>query len=317
MLTKAERARYARLVSAPDPQTAVRNGDVTSVRAWLDDGGDPNEGLGNESIPPLALACAAGAEEVIQLLLERGAEVSAEALRRVAGFVEPDGVRALLALRDEWDPAVVQAAFLAAARFHRGACAELLAEHVGAWDFAVADGLSPAASMALEGYWFALERMPECDELLSAPLHPSVVERLRTSNLKLRDEANGVDLALAKLRALERYVTSTKRSQGYVDERSLDHLRCLRETKKRLPKLAPGAWAASQGEAGSESGGAAGDADEGDRVVILRGRKSVGAQGTVFWKGKSKHGPGTRLGVRTDDGQKVFVGLDDVDVVEE
>ena len=304
------------MTDTSDLSNAIRSDDVEAVRAWLDGGGDPGVGLGNEALPPLAMACGSAAEKTATLLLERGADPN-EALRRVAGFVEPDGVRLLLGMRDGWDAGAVQAAFVAAAKLHRGACAELLAEHVSDWSFSVSDGLSPAASMAQEGYWFALERMDGADEALSAPIHRSVVERLRTSNLKLPDQANGVDLALAKLRSMERYVNGTKRSQGYVDSRSSDHLRCLRETKKKLPAIAPTAWAASQGKVGTESGGAAGEVDKGDRVEILRGKKSVGARGLVFWKGKSKHGPGMRLGVRTDDGAKVFVGLDDVDVLED
>jgi len=48
------------------------------------------------------------------------------------------------------------------------------------------------------------------------------------------------------------------------------------------------------------------DVKKGDRVKITDGKGS-GQHGEVFWTGPNKWGPGTRLGVRGDDGETYWV----------
>jgi len=50
---------------------------------------------------------------------------------------------------------------------------------------------------------------------------------------------------------------------------------------------------------------------KGTQVRIVRG-KARGQQGTVFWSGPSRYGPGLRLGITTADGTKVWAAADQV-----
>lgn len=74
----------------------------------------------------------------------------------------------------------------------------------------------------------------------------------------------------------------------------------------------------------------------GKRVRVTEGRKYLGKEGEVFWHGIDKYDPiarymtgaqewmrdaagrkGYRVGIRTDEGEKFFIGADKVEVIEE
>lgn len=46
---------------------------------------------------------------------------------------------------------------------------------------------------------------------------------------------------------------------------------------------------------------------KGDRVVVVRGRKAQGEEGTIFWFGPDKYGDGMRAGVKIDNGETHFL----------
>ena len=56
-------------------------------------------------------------------------------------------------------------------------------------------------------------------------------------------------------------------------------------------------------------------AKKGDRVKILEG-DGEGQLGEVFWIGSNKWGPGSRLGVRGDDGETYWVSEDSTELTE-
>mgnify|MGYP000082207142 CR=1 FL=1 len=49
---------------------------------------------------------------------------------------------------------------------------------------------------------------------------------------------------------------------------------------------------------------------KGARVKVVKGRKSQGVTGTVFWIGDNKYGEGKRYGIKGDDGATHWVGAD-------
>ena len=46
---------------------------------------------------------------------------------------------------------------------------------------------------------------------------------------------------------------------------------------------------------------------KGDRAAIVSGKESIGTRGEIFWIGPNKFGPGTRYGLRGDDGRTHWV----------
>ena len=46
---------------------------------------------------------------------------------------------------------------------------------------------------------------------------------------------------------------------------------------------------------------------KGDRVLVVKGKKSLGTVGTVFWIGPNKFGEGNRLGIKSDDAETHWV----------
>ena len=56
--------------------------------------------------------------------------------------------------------------------------------------------------------------------------------------------------------------------------------------------------------------------DKGSRVVVTKGKKSVGATGTVFWIGDNKFGEGKRLGIEGDDGETHWIPMEYVEATE-
>lgn len=54
----------------------------------------------------------------------------------------------------------------------------------------------------------------------------------------------------------------------------------------------------------------------GMRVVVVRGRKAQGAAGTIGWYGRSRYG-GMRVGIDTDDGERVWTDARNVEIAEE
>ena len=55
--------------------------------------------------------------------------------------------------------------------------------------------------------------------------------------------------------------------------------------------------------------------NKGDRVRVVRGRKSKGVEGTIFWEGPNKYGEGTRLGLKDADGEVHWVPSEHVELV--
>lgn len=56
--------------------------------------------------------------------------------------------------------------------------------------------------------------------------------------------------------------------------------------------------------------------DMGARVKVVRGRRSIGATGVVFWVGENRYGPGQRLGIHSDDGLTLWIDRDHVVAVD-
>jgi len=56
--------------------------------------------------------------------------------------------------------------------------------------------------------------------------------------------------------------------------------------------------------------------NKGDRVRVVRGRKSMGVDGTVFWEGPNKYGEGTRLGLKDADGETHWVPSENVELLD-
>jgi len=55
---------------------------------------------------------------------------------------------------------------------------------------------------------------------------------------------------------------------------------------------------------------------KGARVRVVRGRKSQGVEGTVFWEGPNKYGEGTRLGVKDAEGETHWINAEHVDLLD-
>ena len=53
----------------------------------------------------------------------------------------------------------------------------------------------------------------------------------------------------------------------------------------------------------------------GTRVMVVRGRRALGATGVVFWVGANKYGPGMRLGIHADHGKTLWIDLDHVEAL--
>lgn len=52
--------------------------------------------------------------------------------------------------------------------------------------------------------------------------------------------------------------------------------------------------------------------EKGSRAAVVAGKKGVGVRGQVFWIGENKYGPGSRYGLRGDDGETYW--LDDTQI---
>jgi hypothetical protein len=52
--------------------------------------------------------------------------------------------------------------------------------------------------------------------------------------------------------------------------------------------------------------------EKGSRAAVVAGKKGVGVRGQVFWIGENKYGPGSRYGLRGDDGDTYW--LDDTQI---
>lgn len=55
---------------------------------------------------------------------------------------------------------------------------------------------------------------------------------------------------------------------------------------------------------------------KGSRVLVVKGKKSVGTVGTVFWTGPNKFGEGLRLGIEGDDGETHWIPEDYVELTD-
>ena len=57
---------------------------------------------------------------------------------------------------------------------------------------------------------------------------------------------------------------------------------------------------------------------KGTRVEVVKGQRSYGVQGSVFWHGPDKYNEGSfRIGIKDDDGQTHWLSVDDVVEVDE
>jgi hypothetical protein len=55
----------------------------------------------------------------------------------------------------------------------------------------------------------------------------------------------------------------------------------------------------------------------GDRVLVVRGRKAQGEEGTIFWYGPDKYGDGMRAGIKTDAGETHFLKAEYLKLIEQ
>lgn len=196
-------------------QAALSADDADAVLALLEDraidGRMPGEMSGDFTF--LALACSHGARRTAQSLLDRGADASRAALG-VAPAPSADGLSLLLELTALDAPALdaTLAACALAPSTGREAAARALAPHLESIDVqrTVEPGVPFLVTLARRGLLFVLDGTPQAAEIAKA-LPPSLVARLRQSNLALPDGASTADIVPAAIAAVRGVIRSDAR----------------------------------------------------------------------------------------------------------
>jgi hypothetical protein len=161
----------------------------------------------------LAEACSRGARRIAALLLQRGADPS-RAVLGLACSTSVEGLELLLEVAPI-DAAALQTALEAAVfvpHVKRYEQARALAKRLPSIDVrrVVAHDVPLLVSLARLGLLEILEGQPD-QSLLDEPLDVPTLERLRTSNLALRDGASAADVVAAAAKSLEASIREQRR----------------------------------------------------------------------------------------------------------
>jgi hypothetical protein len=214
---------------------ALSADDADAVAAHLEDrdidGRMPGEMSGDFTF--LALACSHGARRTAQSLLDRGADAS-RAVLALAGMPTADGLSLLLDLTVLDAPSLdaALAACALAPSTGREAVARTLAAHLESIDVhrSPEPGVPFLVTLARRGLLFVLDGTPQAAEIAKA-LPPSLVARLRQSNLALPDGATAAHIVPAAIEAVRGVIQSDARhgSPRRADQERLETLERCRD----------------------------------------------------------------------------------------
>jgi hypothetical protein len=176
----------------------------------------------------LAEACSRGSRRIAALLLQRGADPS-RAVLGLACSTSVEGLELLLEIASI-DAGALQTALEAAVfapHVKRYEQTRALAKRLPAIDVrrVVAHDVPLLVSLARVGLLEILEGRPEASSI-AEPLDVATIERLRTSNLALRDGSSAADIVTAAARSLEASIREQRR-HGMPTLEELERLESL------------------------------------------------------------------------------------------